>query len=55
MLLYQPTSLKTLTDLTELQLHENPDLQLFAGAPLDSEGGACYLSAEEVRAFLVCL
>ena len=44
-----------ITSKFSIKLHRNPDLQLPAGAPLDSDGDPYYGSAEEVRAFLVCL
>ena len=47
--------LKRLTNLTQLYLNDNPELQLPPGAPLDSDGDPYYDDADAVRAFLDCL
>ena len=45
----------SLTNLTELYLYRNKDLQVPEGAPLDSGGDMYYASREKVAAFQACL
>ena len=50
-----PKELADLTNLTDLYLHGNTDLQVPDDAPTDSDGDMYYVDREAVAAFQACL
>ena len=50
-----PNELANLSNLANLQLHNNPFLRIPGGAPLDSDGDMYYDGRDKVAAFQACL